>query len=918
MGVRWRCALVVIVAILFVFTGGMGLPFYDNFDNGTTLGSNWTVDFPTFSLANVSVFVNNGKLCVDSNTTFLRYDLTRGDAPFIWLPVPGGNWTASVTVETAQNEEVEGGFTLFDADGGMGDWKFWVRWESGEFRFLVTGTGASSWHAGNVAKASSFPVRVLISFDDSRDSISSWFYDTDAGGVWVFLGEVRITARTRLALFASTNQWNRNLCFSNFTLEARGSTAIWDGSTSTALCGAAGVCDTGSGAECVAVGGEAKCVCPDGNGGDGTSANPCAAAASTFSEAPPTTWSPVPSVGPWRLDVVQPGIFSAFTPSGSSSGVLILSANRASDMINRADTFPVGYLDVPDGAFTLSLQVSSISCPSVDACGVAICFYPSDGQTMDLCLRVSQQTVYGGVFQTLISGTSSIPEKTYIMAGTAYPIPVQVRIRREASGTLWAAWRDGSDGTASWNPAMQPLSVTQTASLSRVGFGLENVDALTATSTVEVKVQDLLVWSDSALTNECPTSTLCVASENSTCVDTMSSFFCHCPWGFETVNATDNFTCVENFCANALTHNCDSSATCNNTDTSSFICTCNDGYEGTGVACAAGMRVSWEALAWDIPAPTATTFYLNTSQPSQGGLVNGELYIAGLGPITMEMQAAQSRSNSPWFYLPTPPLGIRFSVQFSLMIPSVSGDTIGGMAFGPFDPSTSLGLGCAVTFSDFLSKTDGPGAEVFHPFGGSTVYIEDIGNQARDRWYVMRMDVDANRTVTPLWSQNYSNTDLTNATFNDLTGGSFGSFDTSLCDNAGGRMDLLGFFLNSQASRTGTSNGAVYYRDFVLTVMEVDECSTGRHNCANPGGNCTDAATSFVCSCTEGFGGDGVTCTGGALGEIRKWREFKEAAVGCLRDIPVETRVLSLRVNAAMRMLAVLTEELEHPVLSDK
>ena len=39
-----------------------------------------------------------------------------------------------------------------------------------------------------------------------------------------------------------------------------------------------------------------------------------------------------------------------------------------------------------------------------------------------------------------------------------------------------------------------------------------------------------------------------------------------------------------------------------------------------------------------------------------------------------------------------------------------------------------------------------------------------------------------------------------------------------------------------------------------------DECKAGTHNCASPGGVCTDTESSFSCSCLRGYAGDGITC----------------------------------------------------------
>ena len=48
--------------------------------------------------------------------------------------------------------------------------------------------------------------------------------------------------------------------------------------------------------------------------------------------------------------------------------------------------------------------------------------------------------------------------------------------------------------------------------------------------------------------------------------------------------------------------------------------------------------------------------------------------------------------------------------------------------------------------------------------------------------------------------------------------------------------------------------------DGEVTETPVNECTTGKHNCS-PNATCTDTASSFTCTCTSGYTGDGVTCT---------------------------------------------------------
>ena len=49
---------------------------------------------------------------------------------------------------------------------------------------------------------------------------------------------------------------------------------------------------------------------------------------------------------------------------------------------------------------------------------------------------------------------------------------------------------------------------------------------------------------------------------------------------------------------------------------------------------------------------------------------------------------------------------------------------------------------------------------------------------------------------------------------------------------------------------------------FVGSVIDIDECATNVHNCDSLVASCANSMGSFVCTCIQGYSGDGITCSG--------------------------------------------------------
>ena len=47
-----------------------------------------------------------------------------------------------------------------------------------------------------------------------------------------------------------------------------------------------------------------------------------------------------------------------------------------------------------------------------------------------------------------------------------------------------------------------------------------------------------------------------------------------------------------------------------------------------------------------------------------------------------------------------------------------------------------------------------------------------------------------------------------------------------------------------------------------LICADIDECDKRRHNCSDDGAKCHNTPGSYLCSCLEGYAGDGFNCTG--------------------------------------------------------
>ena len=58
-----------------------------------------------------------------------------------------------------------------------------------------------------------------------------------------------------------------------------------------------------------------------------------------------------------------------------------------------------------------------------------------------------------------------------------------------------------------------------------------------------------------------------------------------------------------------------------------------------------------------------------------------------------------------------------------------------------------------------------------------------------------------------------------------------------------------------------------------LHSIDVDECTTGGHNCHH-NAICIDIQGSYTCQCKTGYSGDGFTCTSELCMWLNEWSEM--------------------------------------------
>eukprot|EP00820_Chromera_velia_P008224 Cvel_20340.t1-p1 / transcript=Cvel_20340.t1 / gene=Cvel_20340 / organism=Chromera_velia_CCMP2878 / gene_product=hypothetical protein / transcript_product=hypothetical protein / location=Cvel_scaffold1817:28240-39047(+) / protein_length=517 / sequence_SO=supercontig / SO=protein_coding / is_pseudo=false len=267
---------------------------------------------------------------------------------------------------------------------------------------------------------------------------------------------------------------------------------------------------------------------------------------------------------------------------------------------------------------------------------------------------------------------------------------------------------------------------------------------------------------------------------------------------------------VENFCSNDWSNDCSNRAVCTeNYGNGSFICTCNEGWYGSGVACFAAPTVSFEALSLDVPDTSATISLLNLTSPS-APLASGSLVLGAVGPQEFNMDDNCNRNKTPFAWLPSP--AKPFSVQVSVLIPASAADVWAGIAFGPNPPPVSDAFACSAGLRSWSGRND----MMFNTFDyGCGVQHERISlpySETVDTWQTLRLDMSTDSRIRGFWYTSFDRDDVPGA----VILADRDEFLKSSCRSLSGQSDSMGLFFN-RAGGLAEPSVTVQFRDFILT-----------------------------------------------------------------------------------------------------
>ena len=86
-----------------------------------------------------------------------------------------------------------------------------------------------------------------------------------------------------------------------------------------------------------------------------------------------------------------------------------------------------------------------------------------------------------------------------------------------------------------------------------------------------------------------------------------------------------------------------------------------------------------------------------------------------------------------------------------------------------------------------------------------------------------------------------------------------------------------------------------------LCPIDINECATGADNC-DTNAACTNSPGSFICSCNQGYTGDGVTCMGICSLEFKQLFLYVADYIQILTSVQLELITVTLMLPVAIAL----------------
>uniref|UniRef100_A0A0G4FCL5 EGF-like domain-containing protein n=1 Tax=Chromera velia CCMP2878 TaxID=1169474 RepID=A0A0G4FCL5_9ALVE len=357
---------------------------------------------------------------------------------------------------------------------------------------------------------------------------------------------------------------------------------------------------------------------------------------------------------------------------------------------------------------------------------------------------------------------------------------------------------------------------------------------------------------------------------NATCNDTVISFICTCNRGFE----GDGVACADaEECATSI-HDCHSNATCNNTF-GSFVCSCNDGWIGDGVSCSNVNECSNGTHNCHGNATCADNIGSFVCSCNDGWTGDG-VTCTNEDECSLSShdcnQNATCSDNIGSFMCSCNDGWIGDGVSCSNVNECSNGthnchgnatcaDNIGSFVCSCNDGWTGDGVSC--TNSDECSLNT-------HDCQGNATCTDNIGS------FECPCNAGFNGTGVSCSDEDECSLFTHNCHANASCANSVGSFacecvfgfsgsgvsctDDDECLLSVHNCHSKGACANSEGSFSCGCNSG-FSGDGVSSCIDVDECTLGAHNC-HVDAACQNTTGSFVCECNSPLVGDGVECDG--------------------------------------------------------